>query len=419
MCGLIGIASNGQTKLSPELVPFMFNHLMQANDMRGGDSYGFMFIDPTKKGPTSYKVIGTHQDTARGDKLWRRGIRRIRTALKNNDPFIVIGHNRHATTGKVSLRNQHPFQMGKMHSDRWIIGAHNGMLSRHEKIAKELNIKNHYEVDSEVIFRAILKQPDTPLDVIGELDPVCIMALVYMMGDSSKLHLYRGSNPLSVAAFDGLLFWNSENKPLQSLVSCLDVDAEVIGKDTHRTFDLTTGKLGDSTKVKSTFNLNNAIRETTMYNGGQRYLHGSHDPYDDWYNKPTSARYSGPIHAPSIRSTKDITSYGKHATKSLAEQERERKIEMYTSIFDIDVGQERELLSITELHSKEHGELDSCVVCGLAHPITGIQACAGAETLLHYDGQAFCGTCYFFTVQQAAEERIMIMRKSDAKDTAK
>ena len=86
MCGLIGIASNGQTDLSPEIVPFMFNHLMQVNDSRGGDSYEFILIDARKKEPTSYKVIGTQQATAMDDQTWRRGLNRITTAVKDHQP---------------------------------------------------------------------------------------------------------------------------------------------------------------------------------------------------------------------------------------------------------------------------------------------------------------------------------------------
>lgn len=413
MCGLIGIASNGQTDLSPEIVPFMFNHLMQVNDSRGGDSYGFMFIDPSKKGPTSYKVIGTHQATARDDKTWSRGLKRIATAVKNHQPFVVIGHNRRATTGEVSIRNQHPFQMGKLHTDnKWIIGAHNGMLSRHTKVAEALGIKNHYEVDSEVIFRAILKQPDNPLDVIRELDPVCVMSLIYMLGDYSKLHLYRGSNPLSIAEHNGLLFWNSESHPLERIISGVGMDTRVLTRETHHTFDVTTGELGSAVDVKPTYELSHSLRESkdpVQWQGGSGW--GDGDAFgwgSSMYDRTPSK---------SVKGYKKSTPPKRDKYKS--DDTLDSKIEMYTNIFELDVGQQRELLPLKKFIADGEDKLDTCVVCGLADPFTGVQSCANAETLLYYDGQAFCGVCYYFTVQYDAEEKLMEARREQYDKKAK
>ena len=161
--------------------------------------------------------------------------------------------------------------------------------------------------------------------------------------------------------------------------------------------------------------LSRSVRNTEQTNWPYERMN---DYYEGWWAKEHT-----PLYTQNTPNLTDVTVYkSKGPTqktptihKTSLTQKVERKVEMYTSIFDIDVGQERELLPMAHITNQQGQQLDTCVVCGLADPITGLQSCANAATLLHHDGQAFCGTCYYFTVQQAAEDRIMEARRNEHK----
>ena len=398
MCGLIGIASTGQTKIDPTLVPFMFNYLMGVNDSRGGDSYGFMFVDPENKTQTPYKVLGEHVQTANGNRPWNKGLKRIFDAIKENRPFAVIGHNRKATTGAVTVRNQHPFQFGKLDTDKWIIGAHNGMLSQHDDIAKELEIKNHYEVDSEIIFRAMMLS-DKPLDILGELEPMCMMSLSYMQNDFDKVQLYRGTNPLSITKKNGLLFWNSELTPLKRITNGVRMESQELAYNTCHTFDIGTGELiHNNLGVRSSNKLKFAIPSKWEYT----------HPYGDYYTR----REEGHTYYPSgggPSATSRIIPSSKHMSRKDKKKYHKRQ-SLYEDLFNGAVGEDRELFDLDTV--PEQGQsLSSCSVCRLTNASDATQKLANSETFLWYEDQAFCGICYYFMVQVEAEKAIMEKRK--------
>ena len=71
----------------------------------------------------------------------------------------VIFHTRQASTGAVTIKNQHPFSFKKTDGTGLIIGVHNGMVTNH----KELNEKHgrDFDCDSMHIFANIAEEKPT------------------------------------------------------------------------------------------------------------------------------------------------------------------------------------------------------------------------------------------------------------------
>ena len=138
MCGIVGYSL---AEHDPNARARMCRALISIEE-RGGDATGFASWDTTqeriwyqKHNVKSYDFVMSELDYIYG-----------RTA---------IGHTRMATTGTPERsHNNHPILAGR------ITGIHNGMLWDHHGTARELDLDLKYEVDSEVLFRAIEKAPD-------------------------------------------------------------------------------------------------------------------------------------------------------------------------------------------------------------------------------------------------------------------
>lgn len=77
--------------------------------------------------------------------------REFTTALLSNH-CILMGHNRHATRGKVNDKGAHPFK------HEHITLAHNGTLNTHRNLTKK---SNEFEIDSEAICHYLSVEEDT------------------------------------------------------------------------------------------------------------------------------------------------------------------------------------------------------------------------------------------------------------------
>lgn len=142
MCGLLGHSFSAQfaQSLSPEQRLVMNVALATNMDKRGGDSWGLADVYNPRE--------------------WRPHIEK---GLNNLTPHVLgpmakpavarIGHTRKRTTGAITERNAHPFDIEGV-----IVGAHNGIVYNHSEVAKTLGVS--VEVDSEVIFHAICRGVD-------------------------------------------------------------------------------------------------------------------------------------------------------------------------------------------------------------------------------------------------------------------
>lgn len=134
MCGLVAILGKPSYRMGK-----IFDNLLQVDVIRGPHSTGVCAV--TEKNIYLQKTLLAPTDLIYTTKYQRR------ISAKRHDISCYIGHNRHATVGKVTKRNAHPFQHGH------ITMIHNGTLHRHLTYGKET-----FETDSESICHYIAKQ---------------------------------------------------------------------------------------------------------------------------------------------------------------------------------------------------------------------------------------------------------------------
>lgn len=198
MCGLCGSITKRKHVLNPKELKqrkAILQGLLVANASRGRDSTGIATIDKgtcqlfkdVKDAPNFLKIKETQK-------------------LLSKDSEVIIGHTRQATTGAVTPENAHPFIVDR------IVGTHNGWLSNY------LEFNHTVQVDSEVIFKELDQHKNDFQKVFKKLNGV--FALAWYDLSLGKLHLARGTNPLSVALVPSLktYFWSSEVEHLETVI---------------------------------------------------------------------------------------------------------------------------------------------------------------------------------------------------------
>lgn len=185
MCGIVGVAGEITVDLKKT-----FNQMLIVDQLRGDHSTGVLSVRNHDELCKITKVLG--------------GPSNLDDSKSYNDQYtdynkVLLGHNRYATSGKVTARNAHPFEFDSL------VGVHNGSLRNYTQLPGY----GKFNVDTEVLYDAI--------DQIGlEASLAKITGaytLVYWDKDKSQMVFIRNNErPLYMAFTEGLksFLWASE-----------------------------------------------------------------------------------------------------------------------------------------------------------------------------------------------------------------
>ena len=211
MCGLVGIA--GDVDIPKEK---MFKDMLTVDVLRGSHSTGVASADK-QRGYTWAKSVSPPSDA-----LQLKSFKDV--FLSNN--ILLMGHNRHATTGSVTSGNAHPFE----HDD--VIGMHNGTLINW----RLLKDSKDFEVDSDCLFYNIAKRgvEETFATLTGA------WAVTWYDGRDHTLNMMRNNErPLHYIMGEGgkTMYWGSEPWMIRGCASRNNI------KLPRNTMELKPGKL--------------------------------------------------------------------------------------------------------------------------------------------------------------------------------
>jgi hypothetical protein len=214
MCGIIAALAYGEfeekrmEKVRQESMIFLASELLQLTQGRGKDATGVatMFSNcdymGLKMGVPAQEFIarfgGKETDYEGYLKVWRK---------KETTPAkIVIGHCRKPSVATTATpddnKNNHPIKVGE------IVGVHNGTLTNHEKIFKNLACKRDGVVDSEAIFRLLSHYTANGTE---PFTTQAIQETCKRLSGTYSVLAFSGNNPFQLAAF-------RDGKPLEILV---------------------------------------------------------------------------------------------------------------------------------------------------------------------------------------------------------
>ncbi len=192
MCGLFGVFGNVPSKREVVM------DLAIANMARGTDSTGYADV-----------FVNTNNFVIRKNAL---DAKKFAHQLKMTRGDLVIGHTRHATTGKICARNAHPWRIGKL------IGAHNGILMNQfsvENYLKDVHGDNtKYEVDSQYLLHM--------MDRLGHMGNANgMLNLTYWDMATKQLVFIIHNNPMNLAIDIDMhwLIWSSDKTHLERVVA--------------------------------------------------------------------------------------------------------------------------------------------------------------------------------------------------------
>lgn len=188
MCGLVGMAGNLCIKSNKA-----FRTAQLVDQFRGVHSTGVAFV------PIGAKEVIIDKELGVPNNLWAESNLYDNKGILSRVPLAVVGHNRAATIGDVTIDNAHPFKHEHIH------GAHNGTL----RVYSDLKGSDKYDVDSKALFHHISEEGarDTWSNFLGAA------ALSWWDDKEKTINLVRNKErPLHVAYFKKgtAIIWASE-----------------------------------------------------------------------------------------------------------------------------------------------------------------------------------------------------------------
>lgn len=202
MCGLVSVITKNSYGFSKKQVD-VFSLLLFADLLRGDDSTG-VFVTTTKGEVALAKDIGHSFDFIKTPEYGRLCTRAVKEGT------TMVGHNRKATTGKITDMNAHPFAV----EDK-IILSHNGTLWGDHKTMADV------EVDSHAIAH-VLAQKGSVQEAMKEVHGA--YALIFYEVEKQRLNFLRNpSRPLYWVETDAEYIWCSEKNMIDWAVSRFDL----------------------------------------------------------------------------------------------------------------------------------------------------------------------------------------------------
>ncbi len=233
MCGLVGAAGNllGKGRVDS------FHQLLTVDALRGADSTGVAIVRRgVDEDSEVQRQVGAPYELMQSYPYDRM--------FKGITPKVIIGHNRYATTGKVSKANAHPFSIGSL------IGAHNGTLTSQHAL-KDGNL---FPVDSMALYSHI--------DKLGLEDALTKLggawALTWWDINTSRINFLRNKERPLYFTFtkeNDAIYWASEAWMLYGVLGRNGVehgDVKMMTEDIHFSYHVDQqGQLGDYKEVEA------------------------------------------------------------------------------------------------------------------------------------------------------------------------
>jgi len=230
MCGIFGLVNVSPTPVK-DLNKFVSDALI-AGAVRGEDSCGLAIM-------TSDSRVMMHKDVlAPASFLTSRATKAILDEVDHS--YMVIGHNRAATVGEVTVDAAHPFRLWHKEYDVSIVGVHNGTLSGY-------NLGKDYVSDSEWLFGKLVEaaalddeaRDNQVIEILSGLSGA-YSVMFFFDDDPSKMYVANnGRRPMHAlmaedgtyclfASEPGMLHWLAERNKLKTTNNVMSAQVDTM-----------------------------------------------------------------------------------------------------------------------------------------------------------------------------------------------
>lgn len=232
MCNIAGAIKQDKIKYHDSMA---LKVLSTFGASRGKDSVGLFYDNQVQY---HIKTKQYNCDNGNSNHVWNI----TRFPEKIQDPIVLL-HNRAGTVGDITEDAAHPYVI-----DDNLVGIMNGTIYNYVELADKYEIEHvDYHTDSDLLFKIIHKTRS--FDVLKEYNGGAALAF-FWKEEPTKLYLWKGASkswsngkaeeerPLWYTIYKGVLYFNSEPKPLRFITNT-NADLELVKDNTLLCFDRT------------------------------------------------------------------------------------------------------------------------------------------------------------------------------------